>query len=476
VDGATCDFCGARSSLTDLFRTWPLTLRRRGLICPHCRSVSKKPRTPAWVKPLLAAVVFGAGMLAGGPALGGEWLAGALILPVLVTVAHESTHALAGWLTGARVFEVRVGWREPRFQFRLGRTRFTVARGLLRGGYCVATFLRPVVARWRYAVLYGLPMALHAGALAAVWPWLTLPRSPDGIRLVHFFALWNAVYLLASARPFDYVVGAFRIPSDGKALVLLATLPAQAEVWRRQGFVLPAVYALLDGSKEEALARAREVEHLFPDEAAVERALFAVYWALGQHAYALRFVGAYVRGVRQPDLDERQLLALGAMQGARFERWLYCVVCLHGGAWEAALTAIGEELARETLAEGRAMWQALKAYVLLLRGGPDDREAARAAAQEAFDLLPWVSFVCGTEAATLIETGHPAEGLRRLDQADSLDRTDQEQAARNAWRAIGCARLGRKRQARRCFRAAEARGLEVGPPPELLRRAAAAVD
>lgn len=417
-----------------------------------------------------------AGFTAGGTAVAVHWFTGFLLLPAALTAAHELAHAVAGKLTGARVFEVRVGWHKPRFQFRLFRLRFTLARGVVRGGYCVAAYLRPRAAAWRYAFFYGTPMFLHAVAAAASIHFLPIPRTLAAIDVGHFFVFHNLLFLLASARPFDYEVGAFSIPSDGKALLLLATQQAQVEKWRRAGFVVPAIYALLDGEREEALARAREAEHLFPGDPDVERALFTVYWALGYYAYALRLLPAYSRSVRQPDqLNEQQLLALGAMQGARLERWLQCVLYLHGEAWDAALKEIDSTLAEENLEEARGMWSALRANVLLLRNGANDADAALSAATAAFERLPWVSFVCGVAAAAILENGRREEALRLLAHADRLDQEGQELPVRNLWRAIALAQLGRVGPARRALHEAQARGLEVGPPPALVRRAEAAL-
>jgi hypothetical protein len=475
-DLAICSVCGAASRLRGHYHPWPLGFGRQGLICPGCRLAMRVSR-PTRGKALLAILlVILCGALLEGRWLAVEWGLSVLVLPVLLIVAHEFTHAVAGRLAGARVFEVRVGWHRPRYQIRLGRLRLTLARGLSRGGFCVAAFLLPRVGRWRYAVLYGAPMLLHLAACVAVLPFLSAPWPLPDLRVGHFFFFINALLFVASARPIDYPVGAFRIPNDGKALLLLRD-PGQAERWRRLGFVLPALYALSDGEAEEALARARDAEHLFPDDPEVGRALFTVYWALGYHAYALRFVGPYADAIRQPrGLDERQLLTLGALQGDRLERWLYCVVCLHGEAWDAALNAVDTALKGETLDEARAMWLALRSYVLLLRmDSPEGREAGREAAREAFELLPWVAFVCGTFGAALIDGARPAEGLGRLEEADALDVQEQEVAARKAWRAIGCAQLGRMRNARALLREASTRGLEVGPPPALLRRAEASL-
>jgi hypothetical protein len=475
-DLAICSVCGAASRLRGHYQPMPMGFGRQGLICPGCRLQMRVSRPSRGKAVLAILLVVLCGALLGGRPLALEWGLAVLILPVLLIVAHEFTHAVAGRLAGARVFEVRVGWHRPRFQVRLGRLRLTLARGLARGGFCVAAFLRPQVGRWRYAVLYGAPMVLHLLGCVAVIPFLTTPWPLDELRAGHFFFFLNALLFVASARPIDYPVGAFRIPNDGKALLQLRD-PERTERWRRQGFVLPALYALGDGEREEALARARDAEHLFPDDPEVGRALFTVYWALGYHAYALRFVAPYAGAIRQPEnLDERQLLTLGAFRGDRLERWLYCVVCLHGEAWDAALTAVDTALRSETLEEARAMWLALRSYVLLLRmESAEERAEGREAAHEAFELLPWVAFVCGTFGAALIDGARSAEGLDRLEEADTLDVQEQEVAARNAWRAIGYAQLGRMRHARAHLREASTRGLEVGPPPALLRRAEASL-
>jgi hypothetical protein len=423
-----------------------------------------------------AALVAAGGFLAGGAAVAARWVTGLFLVPAGLTAAHELAHAIAGKLTGARVFEVRAGWHRPRLQARILGLRFTIARGLLRGGYCVAAYLKPRASPWRYAVFYGTPMALHAAAAAACFWSLALPRSLAAVGVGHFLLFHNLLFLLAAARPFDYEVGAFSLPSDGKALLLLATQRAQAETWRRTGFVVPAIYALLDGEREESAARAREAEHLFPGDPAVERALFTVYWALGFYAYALRLLPAYARSVRQPEhLDEKQLLALGAMKGVRLERWLLCVVYLHGEAWDAALTEIEAGLAEERFEEARAMWLALRADIRLLRGAAGDSEAALADATSAFERLPWVSFICGVAAAAILVAGRREDALRMLAHADSLDRDGQELAVRNLWRAVALAELGRAGPARSALREAQARGLEVGPPPALVRRAEAAL-
>ena len=138
---------------------------------------------------------------------------------------------------------------------------------------------------------------------------------------------------------------------------------------------------------------------MFPSDRDVGPGLFQAYWALGNHASALRFV----EHLRRPDPaegDDRMRLALGEMTGARYDRWLRCIVCLHGGAWDAARGYVREGLNAEATEEGRALLLALSAYVELLGSG--DTDAAAVSAREAFEMLPWVGLVSDTYAAVLI--------------------------------------------------------------------------
>lgn len=108
------------------------------------------------------------------------------------------------------------------------------------------------------------------------------------------------------------------------------------------------------------------------------------------------------------------------------------------------------------------------------RGG--ERGGALADATAAFERLPWVSFICGVAGAAVLGTGRHEDSLKLLGRADVLDRAEQELAVRNLWRAVALAQLGRAGSARRALREAETRGLEVGPPPALVRRARAALN
>lgn len=470
-----CEFCGAVSHLTHLFERWPTGLRSRAPICPRCRNApgpgSRLPVLLAWLA--LAAVVV-VGFFVGGPVLAFDWLLGAAVLPALLIVVHECSHALAGLLVGARVFEVRFGWGRATRELRLGRVRFSITPRLLHGGACVAAFLRPPVARWRYAVLYGTPMLLHFAALVAVWPFLTVPWPPASIGLAHFFFLYNALLLFLSARPVDYRAGAYRFPNDGKALLRLRSR-AVVSRWFRRGLILPALYALADGDREQSIAHAWRLEGQYPDDPIVGRSLFTAYWALGCYVDALRFLQHYAHSRPAPegetDDDLRRRLALGVMTGERYERWLKCVVCLHGSAWEAARNEVRSGLEAEPWPEGRALLLALLANVRLLEGVELDQ--AEAAARAAFEMLPWVPFVCDTYAASLIERGEVEKGLLLLAEAKGPEGDDRERSVCNAWRAVAYARRGLRAPARRWLRQAQRRGLEIGPPPALLAKAEA---
>jgi hypothetical protein len=157
------------------------------------------------------------------------------------------------------------------------------------------------------------------------------------------------------------------------------------------------------------------------------------------------------------------------MTGERYERWLKCVVCLHGGAWEAARNEVRQGLEAEPWPEGRALLLALLANVRLLEGVELDQ--AEAAARSAFEMLPWVPFICDTYAAALIERGEVEKGLLLLAEAEGLGGDDRERSVCNAWRAVAYARRGLRAPARVWLRRARRRGLEIGPPPALLAKA-----
>jgi hypothetical protein len=477
---ARCSFCGAVSRLRHLYRELPAWTRSGGPVCPGCQA---RP-SPGWdyLWPFIGLLAL-AGLVAGlfaqatGAAL--YWIAALLVMPVGLILLHECCHALAARLVGATVFEIRIGWHRPLWQIPLGRrARLTIARGVLRGGYCVAAFLGDRRGRWRYAVLYGTPMLLHAVAVAVTLPMLEAPWR-TGLDAVHLFLLFNVALLMASARPFDNPAGTYTIPSDGLALWRLARDPSAADRWRRRAVVLPALYALAEGRPEDARAEAYLVEVSYPDDPEVGGALFTAYWSLGSHVDALRFLEAFTGARAAPDSPEEELqqLSLGGLAGERYERWIRCAVYLHGEAWEAAERETHEALETEDSPQGRALWQAMLAYTLLLGSeDPVRHEKAGTAAREAFETLPWVAFVCDAHAAALLERGALAESLKMLAEADRLDLDDLGLCARNAWRAIARARLGQCRRARRALRAAHSRGLEIGPPPALLERAEKTVD
>ena len=94
-------------------------------------------------------------------------------------------------------------------------------------------------------------------------------------------------------------------------------------------------------------------------------------------------------------------------------------------------------------------------------------------AHEAFQMLPWVSFVCDTYAAVLIERDEAQKGLLLLMEADALEGDDRERSVRNAWRAVAYARRRDTALAEYWLGIARRRGLEIGPPPALIEKAEA---
>lgn len=95
--------------------------------------------------------------------MAGLWLG----RPAAIAV-HELGHAVAAWLTGARVTMIRVGLGEPLAHLDAGPTRFELGRDLFGGGHVQRYFDNPPRNRWRVIAISaagGLANLLVAPAL-----------------------------------------------------------------------------------------------------------------------------------------------------------------------------------------------------------------------------------------------------------------------------------------------------------------------
>ena len=122
-----CDFCGASSRLTDLFLRRPSGLGTFGEMCPRCRARSQAGGSWSWMAPWLLVALVTTGFFVGGLPTALAWAFGGIVLPILLIVVHECVHGVAGALVGARIFEVGIGWRRPRWRWKFRHTWFSIA-------------------------------------------------------------------------------------------------------------------------------------------------------------------------------------------------------------------------------------------------------------------------------------------------------------------------------------------------------------
>lgn len=403
-----CAKCGCVSPLTTLFRK----AGRAGILCPRCyvQYAEKQQRNLTFT----AAGTVVLALLARWAGLGLAFLLGSFVLAALAMavsiVGHELAHALAGWLTGGRVYEFRLGGGPDLITLRLGELVVRVRR-YLAGGACVVIYPPGRQQRWRTAVLFSAGMLFHLLMIAACLPGL-LHADLDGLWM------WRVALLIANVTLLiSILITRQALTQDGLVMADAAQL--------RQVLTKP-------WDATERLAAAHNV-----------RAVLA--WQRGDFAQAEAAARAAAEAApRQPlamNMHGVALLELGRPEEARavFET-------LAGAEMEAELARLVPDA--DSQAAVRAMNRNNLAYAMLMAqaDGPE-LQRARELAEAAFAVMPWDASIEGTLGAALVETGAVEAGLRHLEAAGKQYDTPRAQASNLAWRGLGHHRLGQTEQA-----------------------------
>ena len=166
-----CSRCGCVSPLTKLFRK----AGRAGTLCPRCY-VQHKQRQQRNLTIMCALAVAGLALyalLARLAGLGPPYMLGNLLLILFAMyvsiVGHELAHALAGWLTGGQVYELRLGTGPDLVKLCRGELLVRIRR-YLGGGACVVIYPSGREQRWRLVVLLAAGMLFHLLVIAACLP------------------------------------------------------------------------------------------------------------------------------------------------------------------------------------------------------------------------------------------------------------------------------------------------------------------
>ncbi len=408
----TCGRCGCTSPLARLYRK----VGRAGLLCPRCyvKYTEQQQRRLTLTVGLAIATLALLALLARRFGLGPPFLLGNILLIVFALygsiVGHELAHALAGWLTGGCVYEIRLGGGPDLLKLRVGELVVRVRR-YLAGGNCVVLYPAGRQQRWRLAVLLSAGMLFHLLVIVALLP--GFPHEDPGRMWIWRDALviTNAALLLSILLSRQALTQDGLVAADAAQIRQILTTPWDATARVAATHNGRAVLAWQRGDYVRAEAAARAGLEIVPGQPL----------AVNMHGVAL--------------------LELGRPAEARvlFEK-------LAAPEMEAEVAKLAPD------ADSQLMIQALNrnnlAYAtLMLPASEPELLQARELAEAAFAIVPWDPSIEGTLGAALLETGAVEEGLRHLEAAGRHYDTPRAQASNLAWRALGHHRLGQVEQA-----------------------------
>ena len=426
---AKCHICGLETKIEQAFYTVPdsdrKTPRKR---CPVCWTKRRTAEGKRSFFRYLILLVLGFGfLLTGASSSFGLFVLNLLLMCVfivLATIPHEFGHALVAKALGLRVFQVVVGYGRILFQRSIAGFDFQI-KTFPFGGYAVALHNGAEWYRLKEILLIvGGPLAnlLLAGL---GWLWLPPDRSPTldmvgALMPAQMFILANLICVAYSVWPHRFHSEFGKIANDG--LLLWTTLRlSQTQIEER----LPWLY-LYEGGES---------------------------WKAGQYQAAQVW---FEKGLdRNPDLPA--LLNAAAANLIDLKRF----------------AESREMFSRISRLEGldatfRCILFNNIAFVNLLIGSADLLVEADNLSREAFEALPWLTYVQGTRGCILVELGRIEEGLALIQ--DAVDRSEEprDKAFGACYIAIAEKRRGNLVLSRTYFEAARA----LDPDCLLLERAA----
>lgn len=404
----TCARCGCVSPLTKLFRK----AGQAGILCPRCYIKHMEKQQRNLTLAVVGVVVLA--LLARWAGLGLAPLLDSFVLTVLAMVVsivgHELAHALAGWLTGGRVVEFRLGGGPDLVKLRLGELLVRIRR-YLAGGACVVIYPPSRQQRWRTAILFSAGMIFHLLVIAACLPGF-LHVDPNGLWM------WRSALLIAN-------------------VTLLISILITRQALTQDGLVMADAAQLRQILTTPWDAAARlAASH-------TARALLA--WQRGDYAGTEAAARASMEAApHQPLAMNLHGIALLELERPAEARAIF--ETLTEAEMEAEMAKLVQDA--DSRAAVRAMNHNNLAYAMLMAQaeGPDLRRA-RELAEAAFAVMPWDASIEGTLGAALVETGAVEAGLRHLEAAGRQYDTPRSQASNLAWRAQGQHRLGQNEQA-----------------------------
>jgi tetratricopeptide (TPR) repeat protein len=426
-----CSACGSISTLGRFFKS---TLR--GKVCPRCQ-----PRAEMW-RSLLSWGCLGVSALfvAALSSFVNPWSFYLLVnLPLLflftytLIVPHELCHALAAWLTGGKVFEIRIGFGPAIREIRIGSVVVSWGRYPV-GGATVAAFptRNRLALRWSLLVIAGL--LLNGALLLLLLPFLSPSRATTGIAPLEAFAGANALVLASNLLPFKTSLNGTEHMTDGRLLLRLFLGKQTVDDAYFAWYVYEAVYALRSKAYAKALAASEAGLAEYPGNTMLKNVQAIALLEMGHPAEALALFHELLANVQADPYAEEP----GLRENSHY---LMRAILLNNVAYTSMLVAT-------TPAELQATF-----------------EQARA----AYRLAPWIAHIQGTWGSLLVEIGRLDTGLAHLLAAAKQHDEARGKAANLAHAAIAYHRQGNRDKATATFQKA----LALDATVDMVKRAQA---
>lgn len=378
---AKCDRCGAESNLDNAFFKAPKSFSQKILTyCPDCWTARQHSESKWGIILSLATGPLGLLFLLTDTHAGLGWFLINLTLCEvfiwLAIVPHELAHAVVGRAVGMKVFRIYLGSGKTWFTSRVAGFDCEF-KPLPTGGLVVAAHRTLDHLRARHFAFVLAGPAANFLMAAAVWLFSSsgtlwrLSSMENGFAPGQAFFYANLLVLLLNLWPKDTATILGPLPTDGKQLFQIASLPAaKLDAYHTAGFLMETSLLHQQGDYRKALTCVEAGLALYPENEML------LHW----------------KGLLSLELgnyDDARLCFLNLLEGSNIPAMARPII-LNNVAYADAL------LDREDL-----------------------HEEADSFSQEAMAAMSWVPAVRGTRGTVLVAMGQIEEGLLLLRESMS---------------------------------------------------------
>jgi tetratricopeptide (TPR) repeat protein len=414
-----CRRCGCISTLESFFKSTPI-----GQLCPRCYAQFWPKRLAGsfgilGISFLILAVLAYSLLPPFHYILINVLLV--LILNFLLIIPHELCHAVVAWLTGGKVFEIRLGMGPTIWEKDIGSLLLSFGKYPFLG-LCLAAFPTRAYIRGRLFLLISAGMLFNLFMLLLFAPSYVGSRFDAMYAFREAFVIANVWQLFLSLFPRKVGLGGVDTGVDGLKLLRILLGKLSADIVHLTYFAYEGLYAMKRKAYDRVIEVCEDVLALYPDRAFLFNDVKALALLnLDQHVEALALFQELLMHLETSQPIER-------LEIMDTNRALTKAVLLNNVAYTTLLNSPGPE----------ALKQAYKH------------------AQQAFRMAPWLVFTQGTLGAVLVEMGRVEEGLKHLLGAAEYHEDAKSKATVLAHAAVGHQRLGNAEKAAALLQEAKA--------------------